>query len=232
MPILFILLFVTVLFFPVKGQGEENLLVNGDFEQTAAGRLPPGWTVDYFREGTVFQVTGKKVYSGGQALQIRSETENDARLIQSVKVKPLTYYRLTGWIATEEVTENKVGANLCVVDHGFHHSPSLTGTTGWTQVELNFRTYAGQNEVTIGARLGMWGNTVKGTAYFDDLRLVELETVPSSYRQLEPESSPDTTLPAPEEFSGGRVARRWGWAAIPALLIVAFIIYMENRKEK
>lgn len=231
-PILFILLLVTGLLFPVQGEAEENLLVNGDFEQTAPGRLPPGWSIDYYREGAVFQVTGEKVYSGRQALKIQSETENDVRLIQPVKVKPFTYYRLSGWIATEGVTENKVGANLCVVDHSFHHSPYITGTTGWTRVELNFRTYAGQNEVTIGARLGMWGNTVTGTVYFDDLRLEELTTAPEFYRQLEPEPAPETTQPVPEEAPGGRAARRWGWAALPALLIVAYIIYLENRKEK
>jgi|SRR5690554_54644 len=228
----FFFLMLMGLIFPGEVKGEENLLANGDFEQAGAEPLPRGWTTDCYREGTVFQVTGEKVYSGGQALKIQSETENDARLIQAVKVKPLTYYRLTGWIATEKVTESKIGANLCVVDHGFHHSNYLTGTTGWTHVELNFRTYSGQEEVTVGARLGMWGNTVEGTAYFDNLRLVELETAPVSYRQLEPETSSDTTLPARDEINGGRVAHRWGWAAVPALLIVVFIIYKENKKEK
>jgi hypothetical protein len=51
---------------------------------------------------------------------------------------------------------------------------------------LNFRTYGGQTEVILGARLGMYYNDTTGTAYFDDLRLEKLSVAPASYRQLSP----------------------------------------------
>jgi predicted GH43/DUF377 family glycosyl hydrolase len=51
------------------------------------------------------------------------------------------------------------------------HSPAVTGTQGWTQVELEFDT-GDRSVVEINCLFGGWGRST-GAAWFDDVRLEE-----------------------------------------------------------
>lgn len=224
-PMLCQLLLVFSLFFIAAGSavnGSENLLTNGDFE--AEPELA-GWKEDYWQPGSTFVLTGEKVHGGKKALMIRSTTSNDVRAIQTVEVKPNTFYRLAGWIATTDVPEERVGGNLCLMG-GYDHTSSVNGTKDWTYVELNFRTHASQTEVTVGARLGMYSNDTTGTAYFDDLSLVRLDTAPASYIQL---SAPDAGSATTTGGKGNYGAFLW------IALILVFIgvnIYFYRKRSR
>ncbi|NLY74908.1 MAG: hypothetical protein GX075_06355 [Firmicutes bacterium] len=201
-----------------------NLLFNAGFEEVDSAQKPLGWMPEYWLEGSEYQVTTEKTYSGKYALVIKSNEENDFRLVQTVKVKPNTYYKLSGWISTENVMADKIGANICVVDDGFHHTYSINGTSSWLPVNLNFLTDKNQTEVKIGVRLGMWGNTVTGAAYFDELSLVELNHRPDTYETLKSrESSGD---------AGPQTGGSWLWLLpIVAVVLVGVIIYDFKRKK-
>ncbi len=165
--------------FPVAASA--SLLQNGGFEAVDAARGPQGWTAEFWREGSVFEATSEKAHSGRYSLKIKSVTPNDARMIQTVAVKPDTLYRLSGWAATEEVTPGRIGANLSVIVDDFVHSQPLSGTAVMTPLELNFKTSPRQTEAKIAVRLGNWSDEVTGTAYFDDIQLEELKTEPASF---------------------------------------------------
>ena len=230
---LFVLLALTTISVPLA-YGETNLLVNGGFEAVGPDNKPESWQADFWKDTSSFSVSTKKVRSGKYSLEIKSNTENDARMVQTVMVKPNSYYRLSGWISTEEVVPfDKVGANLCVMLDNFYHSQPVNGSSNWTFVDYYFRTHAKQTEVKIGARLGMWSNEVKGTAYFDDLSLVELDTPPANYVTLA-EKSPQTTTSQtpPTTTKKGRV--NWFWLALLTILIIAAIIVyeMKNRMKR
>lgn len=157
-----------------------NLLQNGGFEAVDSARGPEGWTAEFWREGSVFEATTEKAHSGKYSLKIKSAIPNDARMVQTVAVKPDTVYRLSGWAAAEEVTPGKIGANLSVIVDEFVHSQPLSGTVMMTPLELNFKTAPRQTEAKIAVRLGNWGDEVTGAAYFDDIQLEELKTEPAS----------------------------------------------------
>ncbi len=205
-------------------QAETNLLTNGDFETDGTGQTPSGWVEEAFQPGSEYAMNAKKTHGGKAALMINSPQENDVRMIQSIPVKPNTYYRLSGYIATENLP--KPAANLCVVAADFYHSPLLSGTTDWTYVEFNFRTHAKQNEVKIGARLGMWGNTVTGTAYFDDLSLVELTEAPAGAMELKDENAPAASQASKKALGS------WVWLIPAALVIIAAVLFLEKKKKR
>lgn len=163
-----------------------NLLKNGGFEDISNTFQPLKWRFEYWQEGSFGAVTDKKVHSGQHALLLQSETGNDIRMVQTVKVKPSTIYRFSGWVATENVTENITGANLSIMlENCWIQSPSVNGTNDWRPIELIFRTHATMNEITLAVRLGYYGSNATGKAYFDDFKLEDVNKEPVYFEQIE-----------------------------------------------
>lgn len=203
-----------------------NLIINGDFEKQL-----DGWTVDFWQAGTDINVTDTKARSGKYALKIANPTTNDSRLTQVVTVKPETYYRFEGWVMVENIPENdKVGANICLMG-GYDYTEAPKGTTSsWARLEFNFRTHKSQNNVTLGARLGMYCKDNTGTAYFDDLQLAELTEAPASFTQLtEPASSSGSGSASGGGGFGGILI--WILGALLVAVIVVNIIFVRKKKK-
>ncbi len=102
-------------------------------------------------------------------------TPDDTMLLQHVRVKPNTRYKLTGWIKTQDVQITQAGGHtgacLSVWD-AWDVSESLSGTNDWTQVECVFDSGA-SNVCELGPRLGHHGSVARGKAWFKDLKLTE-----------------------------------------------------------
>jgi len=94
-----------------------NTLQNPGFEEVGDDGLPIGWRGDAWGEGASFGVS-KETRSGRFSAFIRCPERNDARLIQRVKLKPHSIYRLSAWVRTEDVRVAEkggdVGANIGV----------------------------------------------------------------------------------------------------------------------
>jgi hypothetical protein len=69
------------------------------------------------------------------------------------------------------------GATLGVFGR-FESSESLVGDQGWTYLSLVFDS-GRQSEVEVGPRLGHNGSVARGSAWFDDLVLLELGPSPA-----------------------------------------------------
>ena len=174
----------------------KNLLLNGGFEEARPDLVPWGWRAGFQRAGSRVAVSTENPCSGRYSLKITSPAPNDAWLAQKVRVKPNTNYRFSGWILTRNVgPEGRIGANFSLIAPGFYHSPDITGDSIWLYTEINFRTHSRQREVTVAVRLGRADAPVAGTAYFDQVSLVELDGPPPPdhphrYVLLSPEDSP------------------------------------------
>ncbi|MEM8489174.1 MAG: plastocyanin/azurin family copper-binding protein, partial [Bacteroidota bacterium] len=152
--------------------------------EVAADDLPAGWGVEPFvwplEETNPNVYTHEIVPEGrtGNALKISSPTGADVGVYVDVPVKPNTTYLLTGWIKTENL-ENMGGGYGAVIDIlTFGRTRTIRGTSDWTWVERRFNT-GPKEEIRIQCHLGRWGQ-YKGTAWFDDLRLVELGDISPS----------------------------------------------------
>lgn len=161
-----------------------NLLKNSGFEHGVHGQ-PREWQSDSFQPGAEFRWDRHQQVEGDRSVKVvipRAEI-NDARWIQTVKVKPNTNYELSGWIRTKGVEPGRelpgfdVGANLSLLDvtinGGFTFTTSLFGDNDWTHVKVSFDS-GSNTTVTVAARVGMYAAQATGTAWFDEVQLRQL----------------------------------------------------------
>ncbi|WP_238191386.1 glycosyltransferase family 39 protein [Paenibacillus sp. L3-i20] len=158
----------------------ENLLVNGDFEQID-NKMPKHWIKAAWvkDEGaTTYGIDSEDPYSGASSIVIQNNSENHARFVQKVKVKENKLYRFSGYIKSEEISANAIGAHL-YVDGVAVQYPQIHGTSGaWTFLEYYGKTGKGQKELMVGASLGGYGSINKGKAWFDALSVEEVSSAP------------------------------------------------------
>jgi hypothetical protein len=151
-----------------------NLLVDGSFEREPAKHWEPqSWRRNDDAAAFVTDVAR----SGKASAKLRSTEFDDCMVGQTVAVKPGTQYLLSGWVRTKNVSVEdggRVAASLSVAG-GFEASPSIAVADDWAYASLVFDT-GERKEVRVGARLGHHGSCAKGTAWFDDIVLIELGT--------------------------------------------------------
>jgi dolichyl-phosphate-mannose--protein O-mannosyl transferase/Gpi18-like mannosyltransferase len=157
----------------------EELLKNGSFEEND-GETPAYWdtncwdTEDGFTEFTVDPAGGK---DGGAAACIENFELNDSRFTQKVSVKPGKLYRLSGDIRVQGA-DGTWGATLSF-ENTFTYTEPLFESNGWRHVEVSARAGDGQTSVPVFARLGGYGSTCHGKAWFDNVSLVQVDSLPS-----------------------------------------------------
>ncbi|MFC5457689.1 carbohydrate binding domain-containing protein [Prosthecobacter fluviatilis] len=144
-----------------------NLLSNPSFENGLEG-----WTLSaYEKRGTVAVDTVEK-HDGKSSIRIENPAGDDSFLQQTVTVKPRTRYRLTGYIKTRDVVVKGTGATLSLAG-GYEHTEAFSGKQNWKKVSFEFDTGA-QDSIKVGPRLGHHSSMAMGTAWFDELQLIEL----------------------------------------------------------
>ena len=148
-----------------------NLLGNGSFENEQDGQ-PLQWHPATYGGRAEFALA-QPGHAGSRSVRISSSAGSDASWSQAVKVEPNTHYRLTAWIKTENISGAQ-GALLNV--HELQgavtvRTKALSGNQDWTQVETSFNS-GDLTTLTVNCLFGGWG-AAKGTAWFDDLQLLQ-----------------------------------------------------------
>lgn len=161
-----------------------NLLTEGSFEGTESAKhwLHRSWRGN----DKILAIVNDAAKSGKAAARLQSSVGDDALLYQKIAVKPKTRYLLSGWMRTDKVVLDEkggaMGANLSVAG-GFESSRSVVGTSAWTYATLVFNS-GERKEIEVGARLGHHGSVALGTAWFDDIVLIELpKPIPTDERK-------------------------------------------------
>jgi len=160
---------------------DENLIKNGDFEDVTRGQLNM-WSTEIYGddvESVRFYVESEGAYSGKHYVTIENIQPNDAKLLQYVRVKPETFYRLSCRIKTENVDIMEHGATITIRKLR-RNLPDVKETGGeWKYVEVYGRTKKNQRHVHVAARFGGYGSLNTGKASFDDCRMEEIEKLPA-----------------------------------------------------
>ena len=158
----------------------DNLIRNGDFERVSDG-LPSDWYTDaYFPQKSYTDYDLDTGITGNSA-HIRNFALNDARFAQTVAVSPATLYRLHGFIKAQ--ADKGLGANLSI-EGVYVFSESIYDTLDdWQEVTLYGRTGENQRSVTVYARLGGYSGESTGEAWFDDITLNRVDSVPGGYAE-------------------------------------------------
>jgi len=146
-----------------------DVLFNGGFENGDA--FPLGWqAVAWDMTGSSFSWDTNQKHSGNRSIKISNNTANDSRWNQDVYVQPNSDYRLSGWIKTDNIDQSQGGTGANLSYGAFLNTLPLLGTNNWTYVSVDFNT-GSETQITISARIGMFGGVITGTAWFDDLKL-------------------------------------------------------------
>jgi hypothetical protein len=218
------LIIMILTFSAVSAYAEGNLLKNPSFEEVT-GENPTGWESWGYNSGSVFKVEDGEGHSGKKFVSISSDSENDARYKQTIAVKENSTYKLSCWAKTENVGADKTGAIISLLDYVFS-SKDLKGTNDkWQYTEMYFKPGTGVKNVVVTVSLGGHGNMNKGKAYFDDLSLEEVTSVPggASVAPIE------TKAPAQNTTSGTEKSNSMGTiiiVIIVALIVIGLIVYI------
>ncbi|MBQ8080658.1 MAG: glycosyltransferase family 39 protein, partial [Clostridia bacterium] len=155
----------------------ESLLENGAFSLEGEQEMPDFWYTDaYVLRDSYTEFSVAEGREGGTAAHIVNKIPNDARFAQTVNVEPDSLYRLSGYVKSS--CAGGLGANLSI-EGVYVFSESLYDTEGkWVYLELYGRTGPDQYGVTVFARLGGYSGEAEGEAWFDDIELTEVDSVP------------------------------------------------------
>lgn len=159
----------------------DNLLSNGGFELLNAAGEPVDWYASAYRTQAGYSrisVTDEKARSGKYSAMVENATANDARYTCTVPVMPNSLYRLSGYVLVDAMNDAGNGANFAV-EGIYAFSECLFDTEGeWRYLEWYGETGENQTELTFGVRVGGYGAESVGRAYFDDIVLEKVDSLP------------------------------------------------------
>jgi len=159
----------------------DNLIPNGSFEKVSSSGMPEEWYATAYRSQEGYSrmaASTAKAYSGQYSAVVENASSNDARFTCTVKVKPESLYRLSGYVFVEKMEDTGNGANFGV-EGIYSFSEGVFDTNGeWKYIEWYGETGENQTEVTLGIRVGGYSAESTGKAYFDDIVLEEVDSLP------------------------------------------------------
>lgn len=159
------------------GRIMDSELPNGSFEALSNG-TPEHWRKQVWAGPADLSVSGE-ARDGERCVAVRSAEGADAAWVTIATVMPFSRYRLSAWVRTEGVTPIDGQGALVNLHTRPERTRALVGDNDWTELSMEFDTDADET-IQINCILGYFGRA-KGTAWFDDVRLVRL-----SSRQLSP----------------------------------------------
>ena len=171
------ILFVLILLLaPLHANAQEELLKNGGFEDVGADGIPTHWYWDAWLAGAEncdLSIDNSLAHLGTNSAYINAIMPNDVRYVQDVTVTPNTWYKLSGYINAKDVDTQTTGAHLTVLDI-FDGTRKVFDTQGnWLYVEVYGKTGPAQTLISVCVRIGSYGSLNNGTAWFDDISLVQ-----------------------------------------------------------
>ena len=181
--------------FGTLGSSRQPLLINGDFSFEPSPRSARHWGLwddkHKWLEGWIGaeeleqNVRDSEIFfSPPASMRLVSTTGQAAVTYWSVfKLQPGKRYRVSYMVKLENVTPTKSGGgavlNLCdVANRWFPAHNWLTGTADWTRQSFEFTAADGTNQERP-ATIRLYLIHANGTAWFDDVELIQLEDLPN-----------------------------------------------------
>jgi hypothetical protein len=152
---------------------ELGLIKNPGFETGLEG-----WVKNYNDPRRRVELDETVTREGWQALRVISTEPSDTGFYQGVMLKPGQWYRFSGWVRTRgfQPHGSSVYGTYAIQGggggHPFAKGANHEGDTEWTEVPITFQAPA-DGRVSIAVCFACWGQGT-GTAWFDDLKLVEV----------------------------------------------------------
>jgi len=201
-----------------------SIIKNPSFEEKNDSN-PASWEAwSYDSTATTFKLEEGEGHTGKGFVSIDSKKVNDARYKQSIAVEDNKTYKLTCWAKTENVGDKNTGAVISILDY-VYSSKDLKGTVDkWQELTMYAKIGQGVSTINVTVGIGGHGNTNTGKAYFDDISVEEVTSVPNgeqiadiSMKQQPQQNSTDSSKKSSNSFV---------IIAIVVLLVVGVIAYI------
>ena len=205
----------------------ENLIQNPGFED-ASGGMPEFWQRDMweFDESVSVLSLDGNAYQGSYSAKVENLSANDARFVQTVEVEPGATYRIACRVRAEGVGPDEDGAGISVEDT-FASSELVYDTMGaWVPVELYGTAGDDQTSLTVMARLGGYGSTNSGTAWFDDFTMEKVDAAPSDATVFDFTLLSSNIDEEDVDFSGGETPERGPYTLLLIVIEALSILLM------
>ena len=189
-----------------------NLLENGDFS-AVTGTMPDGWNTGmWVTSAGASYLEAATMEDGTKAVLVENVAANDARFEQTVAVRENSTYKLTARVRAEGCDPERIGANVSFLGV-FGTSDDVHDTAGqWETITLYAHTGDGQKDATVCVRLGGYGSEATGRAWFTDVSLEQVESVPVGAFVLDL-ATPEPQKEVAQKNEGSKAA------VIPGLLL-------------
>lgn len=149
-----------------------NLIRNASFEEIRDGK-PVGWKTSTWGGKPAYEVEHGFGHTGKRCVKISSRDGANASWSFRIQVKPRTDYRVTAWIKTRDVHTTRFGAQINLHELQFEgKTDAIKGDNGWTKLTSEFNS-GSRESILVNCLFGGWGSAT-GTAWFDDIEVVEL----------------------------------------------------------
>ncbi|MBR2861218.1 MAG: discoidin domain-containing protein [Clostridia bacterium] len=162
---------------------DTNLLKNSGFE-TETGSAVTDWVLERYNTKSPLEnfavVEADDAPEGKNVLKIDNVNFNDARFVQKVSLMPNSTYCFSAMVKTEMIAglySSDTGANLSFIQT-YCKSEFIKENTPWTRITVYGSTDKDTKSSTVALRLGYYSADCKGTAYFDDVSLTRVDSVP------------------------------------------------------
>ncbi len=145
-----------------------------------------GWSVHVYGAQPQIEADSRIVHEGKQSLRISATEPSDTALGQELKLRAGHWYRFRGWVRTQGLvsqTASVCGTFQIQMPGGtgiIASGPNHQGDTDWTEVALDFEAPPG-GQTRIAVFLTGFGKGT-GTAWFDDLKLEEVDVAGETLR--------------------------------------------------
>ncbi|MGD8439262.1 MAG: C45 family autoproteolytic acyltransferase/hydrolase [Holophagae bacterium] len=181
-----LILFVLSMMFVGPAFADEEIPVaNPGFERVGADRSVAGWhpLVGASSDGATVEASTDQALSGVGSLKLAVRGHGTvAAESDPVTLEVGRLYRLSGWIRTSGAVSDPtsryptaVPAVLTMASFPFtNHSSAVGGDSDWSRVDSLF--FATRRTDRVRLHLG-YNGTARGTAWFDDIRLDEVDDI-------------------------------------------------------
>lgn len=190
------------------GNAEVKFL-NSDFEggQTSNGGITDWQRYDYYGKmevGNPYTEFSLEDHDGGKALCIYNKQPNDARLYQHIATEGGKNYLVTLDVKTEGVTGDGAGLNISALDYGGTTS-RVIGNTDWQQKSFYITVDSDKTDgFNLCLSLGGYAAESVGKAYFDNLTIKEVDTVPEGADSIRVWNTSNTASEETDETTEGQ----------------------------
>lgn len=116
--------------------------------------------------------------SGIRCAKLSNLRPVDSRLTQVVGLAAATTYMVSAQVRTQGVDGDRIGAHVAFVSHPNIMSADLRGNSGWQSVRFFVVTGAHPRTIELALRLGSWGSTTTGSAWFTRAVVRPIAAVP------------------------------------------------------